>query len=144
MKTISEDIYQDTIIEWSKKADHTARLDKVDSKATASNPLCGDQVTVELTIEGGVIQRMSHQVRGCVLCKASSSHLAFLAKGLTLGKLRDMRQDLNNALKTQDLEPADFPETHSFFSPVRSHKSRHSCVLLPYDATIDALSRCTK
>ena len=144
MKTISEDIYQDAIIEWSKKTDHTARLEKVDSKATASNPLCGDQVTVQLTIEGGIIQQMAHQVRGCVLCKASSSHLASLAKGLTLVKLREMRQDLNKALKAEDLEPADFPETHRFFSPVRSHKSRHSCVLLPYDATIDALSRCTK
>ena len=141
---MTEDIYQDTIIEWSKKTNHTARLEKVDSKATASNPLCGDQVTVELTIEGGVIQQMGHQVRGCVLCKASSSHLASRAKGLTLDKIKEMRQVLNKALKTQDLDPADFPETHWLFSPVRSHKSRHSCVLLPYDAAIDALTRCTK
>ncbi len=82
---------------------------------------------------------MAYQVRGCLLCKASSAHLASLAQGLTLDEIRKMRQDLNRALKKPHLEHAYFPKSHIIFFPVRSHKARHSCVLLPYDAVIEAL-----
>ena len=139
-KTMSEDLYQDAIIEWSKRTVHSGHLEKFDSKGTASNPLCGDLVTVELNMEGETIQSMAIQVRGCVLCKASSAHLAELAKGLTLDKIKKIRHDLDMMLKTPGNDPTDFPESHHLFFPVRSHKSRHSCVLLPYDAVINGLS----
>src|SRR4030042_4725157 len=98
MNTMNEDIYHDAIIEWSKKTAHIAHLEHADRKGTASNPLCGDQMTGELRMEDGVIQSMAVQVRGCVLCKASSSLLAELAEGLTLDKIKMIRHDLENLL----------------------------------------------
>jgi nitrogen fixation NifU-like protein len=142
---MSEDLYQDAIIEWSKRTGHAGYLEHVDKKGTASNPLCGDQVTIELRMEGEAIQSTAHQVRGCVLCRASSAHLAELAKGLTLDQIKKIRHDLDMMLKRPGDDPTDFPESHRLFFHVRSHKSRHSCVLLPYDAVINALSPgCTK
>jgi len=137
---MNEDIYHDAIIEWSKKTAHIAHLEHADRKGTASNPLCGDQITVELRMEDGVIQSMAVQVRGCVLCKASSSLLAELAEGLTLDKIKMIRHDLENLLRSADDFPPGLPEGLSMFLPVRAHKSRHSCVLLPYDAVINAMS----
>ena len=137
---MNEDIYHDAIIEWSKKTAHIAHLEHADRKGTASNPLCGDQVTVELRMEDGFIQSMAVQVRGCVLCKASSCLLTEFAEGLTLDKIKMIRHDLENTLKSADGLPPELPEGLSMFLPVRSHKSRHSCVLLPYDAVINAMS----
>ena len=137
---MNEDIYHDAIIEWSKKTAHIAHLEHADRKGTASNPLCGDQITVELRMEDGVIQSMAVQVRGCVLCKASSSLLAELAESLTLDKIKMIRHDLESLLRSADDFPPGFPEGLSMFLPVRAHKSRHSCVLLPYDAVINAMS----
>lgn len=137
---MSEDLYHKAIIEWSKRTEHTSPLEKADCEGTANNPLCGDRVLVELNIKGGIIQSMAYQVRGCLLCKASSAHLASIVKGLTLDKVKEMGQDLKKALKTVNGELADFPKMHRIFYPVQSHKSRHSCVLLPYDAVINALS----
>ena len=137
---MTKDLYHKTIIEWSKRTEHTAPLEKADCEGTANNPLCGDRVSVEINIKGEIIESMAHQVRGCLLCKASSAYLASIAKGLTLDKVEEIRRDLNKALRTVNGDLAGFPEIHRMFYPVQSHKSRHSCVLLPYDAVIDALS----
>ena len=137
---MNTDIYHDPIIEWSKRKEHEGTLLDSDCRATMNNPLCGDRVTVELRLKGEGILEMAHQVKGCVLCKASSAHLAALAKGLTLDNIKRMRQDLDKALKSPEEDPNDFQESHEIFRPVRSHKSRHSCVLLAYDAVIEALS----
>jgi nitrogen fixation NifU-like protein len=138
--TINEDLYQEAIIEWSKRTGNADHLEHVDKKGTASNPLCGDQVTVELKMKGKIIQSIAVQARGCVLCKASSYRLAESVKGLTLDNINKERHELDVMLRTPVNYPADFPESLRLFSPVRSHKSRHSCVLLPYDAVINALS----
>lgn len=137
---MNTDIYQDPIIEWSKRKEHEGPLSDADCRATKNNPLCGDRVTVELKLEGKGIIDMAHQVKGCVLCRASSAHLASQAKGLTLEKIKTIRRELEKALKYSEEDANDFPKSHEIFRPARSHKSRHSCVLLAYDAVIEALS----
>jgi nitrogen fixation NifU-like protein len=137
---MSEDIYQDQIIEWSKKTDHVARLENAHCKATASNPLCGDRISVELELSGEFIKSMAYQVKGCLLCKASSSILAERAGGLGFGELTKMISELDGALKSSKDDTESFPEGYRLFYPVRFHKSRHSCVLLPFEAVIKAVS----
>jgi nitrogen fixation NifU-like protein len=137
---MNEDIYNNAIIEWSKRTAHADHLEYPDKKGTASNPLCGDQITVELRMEDRIIRSMAVQVRGCILCKASSFHLAEFAEGLTLDRIKMIRHDLENMLKSADSLPPELPEAIRMFLPVRPHKSRHACVLLPYDAVINAAS----
>lgn len=133
-------IYHDQIIEWSKRADHIATLENVHCRATASNPLCGDKISVELELDGDIIKSMSCQVKGCLLCKASSSILAERIRNMRFDELRIMSSDLDGALKSSIDNPESFPEGYRMFFPVRLHKSRYSCVLLPLEAAIKAIS----
>jgi len=137
---MSNDLYHDRIIEWSKKNDHNRRLENPDCSATVSNPLCGDRVTVELEIEADVLKAMSCRVKGCLLCKASGSVLAELATGMRFNELKTMVSDLERALRSQADNPESFPEAYRMFYPVKAHKSRHSCVLLPFEAVIKSVS----
>jgi nitrogen fixation protein NifU and related proteins len=137
---MSQDIYHEQIIEWSKKTDHTGVLNNADCRAIASNPLCGDRISVELELTGDVIKSMAYQVRGCLLCRASSSIVAECASGMGLEDLNNLHKELEDALKASNDDPGSFPEGFSLFSPVRLHKSRHSCVMLPFVAVIKALS----
>jgi nitrogen fixation protein NifU and related proteins len=137
---MNENIYHDQIIEWSKRTDRIVKLENVHCRATASNPLCGDRVSVELELNGDVIKFMACRVKGCLLCKASSSILAERIRGLRVDELEIMRSDLDGALKSSTDDPQSFPEEYCMFFPVRSHKSRHSCVLLPLEAVIKAVS----
>jgi nitrogen fixation NifU-like protein len=95
---------------------------------------------VELELNGEVIKSMAYQVRGCLLCKASSSILAERVKGMGFDELKNMSSKLDGALNALNDDPESFPEGYGLFFPVRLHKSRHSCVLLPFEAVITAFS----
>ena len=135
---MDNDIYHDQIIEWSKRKEHMGTLEKADCHATENNRLCGDRISVEVKLYRNWIEDIAFHVRGCILAKASAAHLAFLAIGLNIKMLGKLGQDFKKALKEKEPE-FSFPESHDFFKPVRSRKSRHSCVLLPYDTVMLAL-----
>ncbi len=135
---MSDDMYHDPIIAWSKRKEHMGTLQNADCRATENNPLCGDRISVEINLHRRRIKEIAFNVRGCILAKASAAHLAFLAAGLDLAGLGQLREIFQKALKSKD-NTFLFPESHDIFTPVRSRKSRHSCVLVPYDAALEAL-----
>ncbi|NNF98871.1 MAG: iron-sulfur cluster assembly scaffold protein [Desulfobacteraceae bacterium] len=136
---MTEDIYQDPIIRLSKQREHDGFLDSPDIRGTADNPLCGDRVTVELDISDGIIRHMKYQVRGCLLTRASCANLAGMIEGVDISGIHRLRNEFNRALSSQGSDRHEFPPPVAVFSPVAPHKSRHSCLLLPYDAVIDAM-----
>jgi nitrogen fixation protein NifU and related proteins len=138
---MSEELYQEQIIQWSKKADNKARLDILNCGCTVKNPLCGDQISVELLVSDGQINASAIQVRGCLLSKASTSILNESLKGKTLDQVKKAGFDLEHALRSSSGGPECFPEEYRLFYPVRERKSRHSCVLLPFEAVIKAFSQ---
>jgi len=135
---MGKSMYEDSILQWANTSDHQCIIEHPDREAIATNPLCGDRVTIQVQIEGDTIKQLCYQVRGCLLCRASCAHLAYMAAGLDQAKLKDLRDRFDQFLKASD-DTMVFA-SHQIFSPVRSHRSRHRCVLLPYEATLKALS----
>jgi|WetSurMetagenome_2_1015567.scaffolds.fasta_scaffold189327_2 nitrogen fixation protein NifU and related proteins len=138
---MSEELYQEQIIQWSKKADHAAHLDTLNCSCTFNNPMCGDRVSVELLVSGGQIKAAAFQIRGCLLSKASTSILNESLKGKTLDQVKKTGADLEHALKSSAGGPECFPKEYRMFYPVRTRKSRHSCVMLPFEAVMKAFSQ---
>jgi nitrogen fixation protein NifU and related proteins len=141
---MNEELYQEQIIELSKKADRFVCLDRADCSCTLNNPLCGDRIKVEVQLDGEKIKSIACQVRGCLLSKASTSVLYETIRGLTLEQVRKIAFELNQALKSSSDDPECFPEEYRMFYPVRTRKSRHSCVMLPVDAVVKAISEYVK
>jgi nitrogen fixation protein NifU and related proteins len=141
---MNEELYQEQIIELSKKADHSQCLDKADCSCTLSNPLCGDRIAVEMQMDGEKIKSIACQVRGCMLCKASTSVLLETVRGMTLAQIKRIAFELTQALRSSSDEPECFPVEYRMFYPVRTRKSRHSCVMLPIDAVVKAISEYVK
>ncbi|MGE5150440.1 MAG: iron-sulfur cluster assembly scaffold protein, partial [Rhodospirillaceae bacterium] len=99
--------------------------------------LCGDRVTIDVKVEGGKIAEIAHQVRGCLLCQASAVALATTAVGRDAAGVAELRHDAERAIGRESGKAQD---PFDAFEPVASHKSRHECVLLPFEALKDALS----
>jgi nitrogen fixation protein NifU and related proteins len=76
-------------------------------------------------------------VRGCLLCQASASALASVAVGRNAAGIEKVRLDAERAIGREEGEAG---EPFAAFAPVRSHKSRHECVLLPFEALKEALA----
>jgi nitrogen fixation NifU-like protein len=135
---MSDQLYQDRIVELAKAKTGAGKLANPTKSARRDNPLCGDRVTIDVRLDGqGKIAEIAHQVRGCLLCQASASALASVAVGRDAAGIASVRRDAERAIGREQGEGA---EPFSAFAPVAAHKSRQECVLLPFEALKDALS----
>ncbi len=134
---MSDELYQARIVALAKSKTGAGKLSAPTKSARRDNPLCGDRVTIDVKLEGGKIAEIAHQVRGCLLCQASAAALATTAVGRDAAGVADLRHDAERAIGR---EGGKAHEPFDAFEPVANHKSRHECVLLPFEALKDALS----
>jgi len=96
---------------------------------------------MEVRLEGGRIAALAHRVRGCLLCEAAASLLGGAAKGKGPAEVRGARERAAALLAAGGATAAAGWEGLDVFEPVRPVKSRHRCVLLAFDALLEALAR---
>ncbi|MBI3505459.1 MAG: iron-sulfur cluster assembly scaffold protein [Proteobacteria bacterium] len=128
---MSDALYHDAILARAKDTAREGRIDGATRTATRDNPLCGDRVTFDFTLDGTRIAAVRHLVRGCALCRASAALLAAQLEGHDAAQIGAAATRLEKALAGEN-DPAD-PEWQ-VFAPVGRHKSRHDCVRLPFAA----------
>lgn len=132
---MTDDLYQQAIKDLAAR--DSERLDPADGSAILDNPLCGDRITLDIRLAGGVVAEVGHATKGCLLCKAAAAVVADTAGGMdSPGAVRLL--DGVRAMLKQGAEPP-LPALAPFLA-ARPHKSRHDCVLLPFKALAKALS----
>lgn len=82
MPGLSE-LYQNVILEHNRSPRNYREMADADRSAEGNNPLCGDQVTVWIRMEGDVIGDVSFRGAGCAISKASASLMTAAVKGKT-------------------------------------------------------------
>ena len=136
---MNDELYHEAILELAKKARHASRLEAPQASVTVDNPLCGDRVTLDLTLADGRVRAVGHRVRGCLLCQAAAVAIGERAPGETPADLRAVARDLTDAITRAPETGGELWPELAAFAPVRAHKSRHECVLLPFQALTQAL-----
>lgn len=134
---MTSELYQKNLLKLASMATNAGRLPSPDATFTLDNPLCGDRVTFDLTFLETKILDIAHEVKGCVLCQASASMLASNATGESVKDIKSVREKVRKMLEDPDSVIEGWEEIQ-FFKPASEHKSRHNCVLLPFDALIRA------
>lgn len=137
----SDALYHEALLRLARAAVGAGRLPAPDATAERDNPLCGDDVTLDVSVREGRVAAVGHRVRGCVLCQASASILGAAAPGRTPAEIARARAELAAMLREGGGIPAAPWEGLAVFLPVRAVPSRHECVLLPFDALGDAVAR---
>jgi len=75
------DLYQEVVIDHSRKPRNFRKLEGPTSTAEGFNPLCGDQLTLYVKLADGVIEDIAFQGAGCAISKASASLMTAALKG---------------------------------------------------------------
>lgn len=133
------DIYQRAILELAEAATGQGRLPAPDARAFLDNPLCGDNVEVQITLADGRITALAHEVKGCLLCRAAASAIGRYAIGATKADIEAVSVGVS-ALLAQQSPPPPRWEALEAFTPVHGHRSRYRCVQLPFEALLAALA----
>ena len=81
MNSELRDLYQEVIIDHSRRPRNFCKLNDATGLAEGFNPLCGDHLTVYVKIEDGIIKDIAFQGDGCAISKASASLMTTALKG---------------------------------------------------------------
>ena len=130
---MSEDIYRDAIIDLAKSKKGSERLFNPDITITLDNPLCGDRITLDVNLANGRVTKLGYKVRGCILCEAAASMIGEHAPNTEVTAITPGRRILTSILKKETTATPTFAPVAEF-APVAQFKSRHECVLLPFEA----------
>ena len=77
-----DQLYRELILDHYKNPHNHGLLETADASAEGQNPLCGDEVSVSVRLgEGGVIEDVGFEGRGCAISQAATSMLTDLVKG---------------------------------------------------------------
>ena len=85
MREQMDDLYRDYILEHYRRPHNFGRLDGATTSQEGANPLCGDRITLQLRVRGGVIDGVGFTGRGCAISQASASLLTDEVKGKEVG-----------------------------------------------------------
>jgi len=77
------ELYQQVILDHYKQPRNFKKLAGANRQAEGHNPLCGDEVTIYLHMDGEVITDISFEGAGCAISKASASMMTAALKGKT-------------------------------------------------------------
>lgn len=97
------DIYTEIIMEESRNLKNKRYLNEVTHEENGHNPSCGDEITLQLNIENGIIKDASYNGIGCAISQASTSLMIDLVKGKTLEEARELCETFL-AMITEGLE----------------------------------------
>lgn len=101
-----QDLYQELILDHYKRPRNRRALAGADHEAKGHNPLCGDQVTVYLKLDGDRVREVAFEGGGCAISTASASLMTEAVKGKTIAEAREVFEKFH-ALVTGRLEDAD-------------------------------------
>jgi nitrogen fixation NifU-like protein len=138
---MKDELYHQAILELARKARQASRLEAPQASVTVDNPLCGDRVTLDLIVTEGRVREVGHRVRGCLLCQAAAAAIGERAPGETPEALRAIARGLHDAIVGAPEAVGQMWPELAAFAPVHAHKSRHDCVLLPFEALTQALDQ---
>jgi nitrogen fixation protein NifU and related proteins len=76
-----DDLYRDNILDHYKNPRNSGHLHDPTVAAEGVNPLCGDELSVELHVEDGVVTDVRYNGRGCAISQAAASMISDAVKG---------------------------------------------------------------
>jgi nitrogen fixation NifU-like protein len=88
-----DSIYKEIVLDHYKNPHNFGTLDPADYTAEDSNPLCGDQIRMDLRVEDGVVSDVKFSGRGCAVSMASASILTDMILGQPLEEVRRISKD---------------------------------------------------
>ncbi|MDV3277641.1 MAG: SUF system NifU family Fe-S cluster assembly protein [Nitrososphaerales archaeon] len=104
----SADIYKEIILDYYRNPRNFGSLEPHDIEAHDTNPLCGDEVTMQIKVgEGNKIEQIRFTGKGCAISLASSSMLTELAKGKPLEWVKQLsKENVLEMLGNPELGPS--------------------------------------
>ncbi|MFQ5958533.1 MAG: Fe-S cluster assembly sulfur transfer protein SufU [Alphaproteobacteria bacterium] len=134
------ELYQEVILDHSKRPRNFGPPEHATCTARGNNPLCGDRMTLYLTVEDAKVTDARFEGNGCAISMASASLMTEMIKGRTVAEARTMFERFRR-LVTDDDADIDLGELDKLnvFAGVREFPVRVKCATLAWHTLAAAL-----
>jgi nitrogen fixation protein NifU and related proteins len=88
-----DDFYRENILDHYKNPRNAGHLEEPTTTAEGVNPLCGDELSIELKVRDGVVEDIRYNGRGCAISQAAASMLSDTIKGRRVEELSEIGKD---------------------------------------------------
>jgi nitrogen fixation NifU-like protein len=136
-----DDLYQEIILDHSRRPRNFGHLNEGNARAEGYNPLCGDRVTIELKLDGGVIRDVAFQGSGCAISTASASLMTERLRGKSVAEAETLFTRFHDLVAGDGPSGKDGTELGKLeaFSGVREFPARVKCATLAWHTLRAAL-----
>jgi nitrogen fixation NifU-like protein len=135
-----EDIYTQVILENSRNQKNKHEIDNPDIREPGHNPSCGDEITLELKLDGDKIVDAAFTGHGCAISQAATSVMCDEIKGKTLEEAKEMAGIYIKMIKREEQSEEDLDKIGDAvaFQNISNMPQRVKCALLSW-RTLDAV-----
>ena|SRR5688572_8482711 len=133
-----QDLYQQVILDHSKSPRNFFKMAAPTRTAQGHNPLCGDNITLFMALDGERIKDVSFQGSGCAISRASASLLTESLKGKTKTEVKALFDEVREMVTTGKRDGKDLGKL-AVFAGVHKFPARVKCAILPWHAAMAAV-----
>ncbi len=90
---MADSIYREIILDHSKNPRNKRKLDPADFTYEDVNPLCGDEVRIDVRVNDGHVAEIAFSGRGCAVSQASASILTEMVEGMSIDEVKQITKD---------------------------------------------------
>ncbi|HLF70886.1 MAG TPA: SUF system NifU family Fe-S cluster assembly protein [Dehalococcoidia bacterium] len=134
-----DDLYRELILDHYRRPHNRGTLEDATSKAEGYNPICGDEIEVELKLDGDVIEDVAFKGRGCSISQASGSMMTDAVKGRSKAEALRLLDAFKKMMTDPEIEPAEDLGDLEAFQGVAKFPVRVKCATLAWHVLEDGL-----
>lgn len=129
-----DELYNDIIMEHSMNSYNKKKIESCDYCEKGHNPNCGDEIEIELKLNGDVIEDMGFTGHGCAISQSSTSVMIDVLKGKTLEQAKEIIKTFINMIKREITDEGDLKKLEDAiaFKNVSNMPARVKCALLAW------------
>jgi nitrogen fixation NifU-like protein len=134
-------LYQEMILDHYRRPRNKGKLENPDATAEMRNPLCGDEIDLQVNFAGDTLGELRFSGRGCSISLASASMMTQIVEGKSATEVNAIR-DRFRELMLGDLTAATDKRLGSLraLSGVSRFPARVKCALLAWNALDSVLA----
>lgn len=137
------DIYNELIMEHSMNSYNKKKLENADFCKLGHNPNCGDEITLEVKLNGDIIENMAFSGHGCAISVSSASIMIDVLRGKTVKEAKEIIKTFIEMIKREitDENELEKLEDSIAFRNISNMPARVKCVLLAWHTIEDILNQ---
>ena len=139
-----EELYQEVILDHSRKPRNFGELANAAVVVHGDNPACGDEIHLAVRFgDNGSLEDIKFTGHGCAISQASASMMTMKLKGKSRDETMSMLQTFRDLVTGNDDTPADARKLGDLqlLEGVRKFPQRVKCAMLPWRAVEQALQQ---